>query len=419
MKSIAFVIVAIACGPLTLHNETASGGDWPQILGPNRSGVADDEQLLDKWPQAGPKLNWSKEVGLGFAGLSVRDDRAVLFHRIDDKEVIESIDVANGKTIWKTEFPTDYRARINPDTGPRCVPTIEYDQIIAFGAGGNLHCTEFSSGKKLWSRNLFKDYRSDEGYFGAGSSPVVVDGHVLVNCGNGDGAGVIAISLDNGETIWQATDEAASYSSPVIANIDDERYAIFVTRLNLVGLQIETGEVAFRIPFGESGPTVNAATPLIFDETLFVTASYRIGARLFDIKTSTPKLIWGNDASLSSQYATPVVKDGYLYGTDGREDVGQASFRCVLAATGEVLWSADRFGVSHVILVGDQLVLWKVDGTLVIAKATPEAFRETQRWKIFDGDARALPALADGKLFVRSNAEQGWGELRCLQVGEP
>src|SRR5436190_1579716 len=45
-----------------------SPGDWPQILGPNRDGVAVNEKTLLPWPVSGPKKLWEREAGSGFAG---------------------------------------------------------------------------------------------------------------------------------------------------------------------------------------------------------------------------------------------------------------------------------------------------------------------------------------------------------------
>ena len=51
-------------------------GDWPQILGPRRNGVAIDERIAGAWPSSGLKTLWQREVGRGFAGVAVsRGDR--------------------------------------------------------------------------------------------------------------------------------------------------------------------------------------------------------------------------------------------------------------------------------------------------------------------------------------------------------
>ncbi len=47
----------------------ALAGDWPQILGPDRSGVAAaDEKLADSWPPEGPKVVWGEAGRLRLCG---------------------------------------------------------------------------------------------------------------------------------------------------------------------------------------------------------------------------------------------------------------------------------------------------------------------------------------------------------------
>ncbi len=395
----------------------ARAGDWPQILGPDRNGVAQSERLAESWPKDGPKVLWTARSGSGFAGPAVVAGRVVLFHRAGDADRIEALNVETGDSMWKANYVAQYRGGVNPDSGPRCVPLIHEGSVYAFGAAGELHCVSLEDGSRRWTRKLYDDYEGDEGYFGAGSTPIVADGKLLVNVGGRDKAGLVALALDSGETVWKKTDEAASYSSPTMATIDDRQCVVFVTRLNVVAVDPASGEEVLRFPFGRSGPTVNAATPLVCGDSLFVTASYGIGAQLVKLRSGEPDIVWSSDDVLSSQYSTAVYRDGYLYGIDGREDVGVARLRCVEAKTGKAAWTAEGFGVAHVILAGDKLLLLKVSGTLVLAEASPKKFAPLAEAKVADGITRALPALSNGRLYVRSN-EGETGTLYCLQVGE-
>jgi len=94
---------------------TATAGDWPQILGPERSGrAAADERLADAWPAGGPKVVWKRDVGHGYAGVVVvvAADRALLFHRRGCDEVIEAPSAANASD----------RLLNGPSTGPPTGP---------------------------------------------------------------------------------------------------------------------------------------------------------------------------------------------------------------------------------------------------------------------------------------------------------
>lgn len=393
----------------------AFAGDWPQILGPMRNGVAEGEQIAAAWPKGGPKLLWQRSVGEGFAGVAVLGQRAVLFHRMGDQEVAEALDAASGKALWKVEFPTTYRGQISEDNGPRCVPLVHQGRVFLVGAAGTLHCVTLETGKKQWSRAVYEEYRASEGYFGAGSSPIIDGDKLLLNVGGArSGAGLVAFSPATGKTLWLATDEQASYSSPTAVTVDGVRHVIFVTRYNVLSIDPESGAVRFRFPFGKRGPTVNAATPLVVDGHVFVSASYGVGAAFAKIGEAKADLIWANDDAMSSQYPTAVHHDGYLYGIDGRQDVGVAELRCVDPKNGKVMWNQPGFGMATLILADGKLVIMKTDGQLLLAEPSPQAFRPLANARVFNSTTRALPALAHGLLYVRDTKT-----LKCLDLRKP
>jgi outer membrane protein assembly factor BamB len=412
-KNVLFVTICLGM----IAGKMALGGDWPQILGPNRNGQAVGEQLADRWPAGGPKVLWRYKLGSGYAGAAVLGERVIVFHRVGSDERVECLSATKGTSLWKADFPANYRGGIDADKGPRCVPLIAEGRVFVFGAAGDLHAVVLETGKSLWSRALFADYRGDEGYFGAGSTPILVGGKLLVNVG-GKGAGIVALDPANGKTLWQATDEAASYSSPAAVKIGGQDEAIFITRMNCVLANPVTGKVTTLFPFGKRGPTVNAATPLAFGGKLFTTSSYGVGAAFSSLDGGGGKAtqsLWTNDDTLSSQYATPIEHNGFLYGIHGREDIPPADLRCLEAATGKVRWSKPDFGVAHLILAGDKLLIQKIDGQIALAAADPAKYRELASARISREITRALPALSNGRFFVRSGS--GGGELVCLEVG--
>ena len=70
---------------------TATAGDWPQILGPQRNGSASDERLADSWPATGPRVAWTRSVGSGFSGVAVADGRVFVFDRQGDSERVTAV----------------------------------------------------------------------------------------------------------------------------------------------------------------------------------------------------------------------------------------------------------------------------------------------------------------------------------------
>lgn len=394
-----------------------SAGDWPQILGPHRNGIADNEKLDLDWPGGKPKTLWQRDVGDGVAGAAVDESRVVLFHRVGGQELVEAMEALSGKVLWKVGFPTDFRAQVGTaGDGPRCVPLIHRGSVYVFGAGGDLHCLSLADGKERWSRAANKEFQTPEGYFGAGSTPIVEGDKLLVNVG-GDRAeaGIVAFDLETGKTIWKATNEQASYSAPAAATIDGVRHVIFATRLNVVSLDPDSGAVRFRFPFGQRGPTVNGATPLVIGDHVFLTASYGIGAVFAKIGKNEAKTVWAKGDVMSSQYSTCILKDGFLFGSDGRQDAGAASLRCFDPMTGKVAWTKDGFGVATLILADGKLLIVKTDGTLVIAEPDSKQFRPLATARVLDASSRepalALPALANGLLYVRDAHT-----LKCIDL---
>ncbi len=82
---------------LVLAPQTALAADWPQFLGPARDGHSPETGLLKQWPDAGPAKVWERKVGAGFSGLAVAGGKLVLFHRVDNDEVVECLDAKTGK----------------------------------------------------------------------------------------------------------------------------------------------------------------------------------------------------------------------------------------------------------------------------------------------------------------------------------
>ncbi|MFP6763144.1 MAG: hypothetical protein VB858_05990, partial [Planctomycetaceae bacterium] len=128
----------LACCLLIPGLSATYAGDWPQILGPNRNGIAVGEKIADSWPAAGPAELWSKPVGDGFSGVAVQRQKSIVFHRVGNEEVAECLHPATGRLLWKVTFPTAYVPSFTSDRGPRAVPLIDGNRVYLFGARGGL-----------------------------------------------------------------------------------------------------------------------------------------------------------------------------------------------------------------------------------------------------------------------------------------
>jgi outer membrane protein assembly factor BamB len=387
-----------------------SAGDWPQILGPDRNGVAHDERIVDRLPGS-LAPDWTFDVGSGVAGPAVANGRVYIFHRRRDEELIEALDAGSGAAIWKASFATQYVDSILGDDGPRCVPVVSENRVFLHGANGSVHCVAADTGKTVWSRPAAQEFNAPKGYFGAGSAPIVVGDKLLVNVGGRKG-GIVAFAADTGKPVWTATSEEASYSAPTLARVEDAWHVIFATRLKALCVDPETGTVRWEFPFGARGPTVNAATPVVMDNHVFLTASYGIGASWIRMTGKTAHEVYSGESFVSSQYVTPVTDGKAMYGIDGRDDGPASRLVCFDPETRKEFWSQRDFGTAALIAADGKLLAWKTSGRLAMIRHATQRFESLGEVELMEKTCRALPALSNGRLYVR-NGER----LACFMIG--
>lgn len=378
-------------------------GDWPQILGPQRNGIATGERIVESLPRGASKPVWETSCGSGLAGVAVAEGRVFLFHRQGGNEVVAALDAATGEPQWSRSYPTNFQAQIVDDDGPRCVPTVAGGRVFAYGAEGRLIALEASTGRELWNRETHKEFGAPGGYFGAGSSPLADGDMVIVNVGSPKGAGVVAFDVVTGKTVWQSTNELASYAAPIRADIAGQPRLLVITRLNFLGLDPATGKETFRVPFGARGPTVNGASPVVIGSQALLTASYGIGAKGVQLSPNGATIAW-EDESVSSQYTTPIVLDGAIYGIDGRQDGGPVTLKCLDATSRKMLWSKSGLQYATLIAADGKLLVMHTDGELRLVKLDKGNYRELGSAKLLPGTTRALPALSGGRLYVRNES---------------
>jgi outer membrane protein assembly factor BamB len=406
-------VAAIAA--FSAANAILSAADWPQFLGPARNGIYTGPPLAESWPAGGPRVAWRKQIGQGFAGPAVAGTRVILFHRVGKEEVVDALDARTGALQWHYAYPTSYRDDFGFDEGPRAVPVVVNNRVYTFGAEGVLSALDLATGKSIWSVDTQRRFNVRKGFFGQAGSPLVDDGRVIANVGGtdaGKSAGIVAFNADTGAVLWAVTNHEASYSSPVVGTFGGKKLAVFFTRQALVGLDPANGTQVFQRPWrSRSQNSVNAASPVIVDDLVFVSATYDTGATVLRVSGSTLTPLWESDEAISNHYATSIYHDGHLFGFHGRQEFGQA-FRAVELRTGKVKWSQERFGAGTVLLAGNRLVILRENGELVLAAAAPDAFRPIARAQILQGVVRAYPALADGFLYARNSADA----LVCLDL---
>jgi len=157
-------------------------GDWPQILGPHRNGAAENETLADTWPADGPKPLWQRPVGRGYAGLAVVGKR-------ESCSIGSKMKSGSKRSTWRAgrNFGTlrSHHVRLGHllRRRPSLRPVGPRRQGHRLRRAGDPGCLRLADGTKEWSHDTHAEFRASEGYFGAGSSPIVEGDKVIVNVG--------------------------------------------------------------------------------------------------------------------------------------------------------------------------------------------------------------------------------------------
>ena len=404
MKNIYKICLIFTLFPLP---SLVSAEEWNGFLGPKRNGQAfPNIEAFVKEPQ----LIWSAPVGDGFSGPVVFAETVFLHHRIQNTEEITSFSLKSGKVNWKKSFPTTYKDDFSRGDGPRSTPAVNKTAIASISPDGILRALNTNNGQLLWEKDLVSEFESSKIFFGFGSSPLIIDDKLIVMAG-GKNAGCVCIDIKTGKLIWKSGSFKGSYASPVVSKFANEDSVFLFHRDGLSILKLidgsNIGMFHWRARFDAS---VNAATPLIQGDEIFLTASYGTGATWLKFSLGKFEKTWANDTSLSCHFGTPIISNGYLYGFHGRQEAG-AEFRCVNLKTGEVLWAKDGKGSGNLIKFNNHYLVLAEDGTLFLNKFNSTKWEAVYSQKILNNPCRAQPAFTDKFLLARDGAK-----LICLQI---
>lgn len=402
--------------------------DWTSFLGPTHNAISTETRLSRVVP---PALLWEFPKGTSYTSPAIAGLHLVFVHRVADEELIECMHPESGERRWTFRYATDFEDRYGYNNGPRSSPVIDGDRVYTVGAQGQLHCLDLRSGKLVWRRNIAAEYKVPQDFFGTASTPLVEGALLIHNVGAPGGPCVVGLDKMTGREVWRAGKEwGPSYASPVPAVVHGKR-RVFVfaggestpPTGGLMSIDPATGRVDFSFPWrSRSYESVNASCPVIFDGKVFISASYRTGGALVEIRPDfTHRVIWTTQ-EFGLHWNTPIYRDGFLYGFDGRNEP-DASLACIDASTGKAVWRATpewnetitvggnrtqqvvvgTFRGSLLAVDGHFLCLGEM-GHLVWMDLTPKGYKEiSHAWLFGARESWALPVLSRGLLYVVQN----------------
>jgi hypothetical protein len=423
MFSSHFCPTLVFCA-LTLLTSIASAGDWPQFHGPNRDNLCTEKGLLDKWPEAGPKLLW-KTTGLGKGYSSVAVVGGKLYTMGDrdaggtNRQSVLAIDVASQKLLWSTPIGPTHK------DGSRCTPTVDGELLYVVGTDGDLACLESATGKIRWQKNFGRDFAGRMMSGWKFSESPLVDGDRLVCTPGGEDATIVALDKRTGSTVWKCAvpklgdrgGDGAAYSSIIAARLAGvPQYIQFLGR-GVVGVEAKSGKFLWgynRV----ANKVANITAPLVRGDYVFATSSYKTGSALLKIvrhgsEVKAEEVYWLDYTTFANHHGGVVLVGDHIYGADGQNGGAPA---CVDFLTGKVVWKSNSLGSgSAAVLFADGHLYFRYqNGIMALVEAVPQECRVRSTFSVGKpaGPAWAHPVIVDRKLYLRDH-----DTLYCYDVG--
>jgi len=356
--------LALAMATTLLSAALCRADDWPQWLGPERDAVWRESGVLQRFPEGGPTLRWKAEIGSGFSGPAVTDGRVFVMDRIADsfdprtakflhdgkppentnyvrqllpgKERVVCLREADGNPLWVHEYDCPYTTATTYATGPRVTPCVDDGHVYTLGAEGNLFCLRVEDGTVVWSKDFKKDYGLQIPVWGVASHPLV-DGEKLLCVVVGDGTTCVAFDKRTGKEIWKSLSAAEpGYCPPMIYKIGDWRQLIIWHSEAVNGLDPETGEIYWSVPFKASN-TMAIGAPRLEGDSLFLMCLNRQSAMIRLVPDGrSASIVWQGNSKrgIGGVLNTAFLRDGHIYAC------GHAGkYICARLDTGEHVWS--------------------------------------------------------------------------------
>jgi outer membrane protein assembly factor BamB len=420
-------------------------------MGKNMDAVVTESGLISQFPESGPQVLWRQAIGPGFAGPSVVGEHLFVMDRTADAgkgievenaikkagqiaggERVQCLNINTGEQVWSHTYDCPYM--IAYPTGPRTTPTVDGEHVYTLGAMGHLICFKSESGQVVWEKDLANLYSTKPPPWGFSSHPLV-DRKLLIVPVGGSGSGVVAFDKLTGEEVWKSvTTKDVGYAPLVIfdkdAKGDTGRQLIFWHADGVTSLNPATGEEYWTVKFPEEpNPSqTTIATPRIVGNRIFISEFYK-GSLLLEVGSNPPSVKENyrtsqtdprSEHSLNAMMATPVVKDGLVYGVgyDGR---GNGVLRCIELESGEMKWARPdwlsekplMFSTGFFIENGDKFYVFDDLGELMIARLSQAGFDVLDRAKLLEPTSTARgrqvvwshPAIANGRFYARNDEE--------------
>jgi outer membrane protein assembly factor BamB len=408
------VLILAALGLCRLAS-AGEPADWPHVRGPNYDGAATAAGLADAWPADGPPVLWARDLGQGYSGFVISNGRAYTQIQSRTGQFVIALDAATGAEVWRTRVDWLWQPA-SEYPGPYATPTLYERRVYYSTPAGLVGCLAAADGRAGWSVNVREKFQGKGTEFGYAATPLVEAGRVYLPVGGPD-ASVIALDAITGATVWAAGEDPASYCPALPITVGGRRLIVAYIRNCIVAHDPTTGARVWRTELSADYDE-HAAWPLYKEPDLLISAPFKSGSRLLRLGSAEPRPVWASKA-LSNDICSSVLVDGHVYGFDLQQLQASANrtsrgrLKCLDFATGAVRWETGLVGHATVLAADGKLALLTDTGTLILARASADAYEELARAKVLDGGIGwTPPAIWNDRLFVRNQSRAA-----CVYVG--
>lgn len=408
--------------------------DWSQYTGP-LSDNSSPESIRTNWTAEPPEVLWRKPIGPGWSSISVSNGRLFTQDRratqAGDREFCVALDAATGTELWARDLDiADYSSISQTDPradGPRSTPTIDGDLLYVYTSQLKLFCLKVADGSTVWSRDFREELGSANIPWENAASPLLVGDLIYVNSNAGTPGErrLTALNKLSGETVWSNLNDGLTHATPIHAVIHDVPQIIFLTRSGLVSVRPDTGALLWRLQFSPSA-TSTAASPSVAGEYVYASAAYGSGTWIARVARSgdtfsASQVTRQRGTAYQAHWSTPVAHQGFFY-TVPAPNTGQGRLGCLEATTGLNRWAqtvVGSAGISYgsVIKAANTLIVLTEAGELVLVEMNPEAYTETDKFKILSLYCWNRPVLANGRIYARNSSVAS--QIVALDVSLP
>lgn len=424
MRRFRYLALLLACSAFGL---TARAENWPQWRGADRANRSSETGLFENWGDEGPPLEWTAEgLGSGYASVAVVDSRIFTTGNVGNNQSVVAINAADGNVVWAS--PISDQAPKHGYDGSRSTPTVDGDKLYVVSSDGAIICMSGRDGKTIWRRE-FKEFggKMMSGW-GFSESPLV-DGDRVICTPGGNNAVVVALNKNTGANIWACSlpgdkgknlNEGAGYASAVVSEGAGVRQYVQLVGKGLIGIRARDGQLLWQYD-RVGNTTANIPTALVEGDYVFTSTGYNTGSALLKLTAdrrggvSAEEVYWLESKDLQNKHGGMTLVDGHIYCGHGN---GNGLPICVEMMTGDVAWGPERAkgnGETSTVYADGHIIFRREDGTVILAKATPEKFDVVSTFKpVFQqGQTWAHPVIANGIMYLREQ-----DKLMAYRVGK-